>query len=145
MLHVVDFQMAGFTVGSMCLHDMIAHIKGEEAHVHYEWEAHAFDVLYGGFGALWSDGKPRRRGTIIVMCASLATWLLLLVLCGAFSSLPEYTSTGSPEILVIVLSLMPLMVAISSGGCLPDGNGDRDYVLRDQGALCGHHNGSLRF
>jgi hypothetical protein len=79
------------------------------------------------------------------MCASLATWIFLLVLFGAYSNLPEYTSTGSPEILVIVLSLMPLMVAVSSRERLPDGHGDQDVVRREQGAPCGHHNGLLLF
>jgi hypothetical protein len=137
--------MVGITVGSMCLHDMIAHIKGEEAYVQYEWEVHAFDVLYGGLGAVWRDREPRRRGTISIMCASLATWILLLVLCGAYSSLLEYTSTGSLEILVIVLSLMPLMVAVSSRGRLPKGHGYQDDVRREKGSPCDHHNGPLRF
>jgi hypothetical protein len=143
MLIVVNFQMM-ITVASLCLHDMIAHVKGEDLYVHYEWEEHAFDVLYDGLNALWCDGAAHRWSTITTMCAGVTTWLLLDVISGVYVSLTEYTLVGSPELLVIVLSLMSLMASVPFGEHLTYGHEDQANACGEQGARCGHHNGLLK-
>ena len=59
----------------MCLHDIVTRVKGEEVHVHYEWEVRAFDVLYGSHRA-WRDDEPHKQGTITIVCVVAAIWLL---------------------------------------------------------------------
>ena len=71
----------------MCLHDMIAHIKGEEVHVHYKWELRAFDVLYEGLAALWSDDQPHMRGTTTAPPSCVLLW--------------PFGSSSSPSVLPI--------------------------------------------
>jgi hypothetical protein len=67
------------------------------------------------------------------MCAGVTTWLLLDVITGVYVSLKEYTLVGSPELLVVVLSLMSLMATVSLGEHFTDGHEDRAYSHGEHG------------